>query len=92
MANRHTPEQREYIVRRLAAFYTPPDITAEFALRFPGVSCDDNDVLANDPTRFVVSPELFEAFKKERERVLLGSERGAVCRPDGPPDRLEPTG
>lgn len=69
-----TQEQKEFIVRKLAAFYPPSDVAAAFAAQFPSVRCDTNTVIANDPRRAVVSPELFMLFKAERERVLLDPE------------------
>lgn len=65
-----TQEQKEFIVRKLAAFYPPSDVAAAFAAQFPGVRCDTNTVVANDPRRAVVSPELFMLFRSERERLL----------------------
>jgi hypothetical protein len=72
MANSHTSAQRAFIVRRLAAFEPPRAIVLDFMALFPDTRCDENDVRALNPeTGALVSPELFELFKKERERVLL---------------------
>ena len=69
--NVHTLDQRLFIVRRLAAFEPPRAIVAAFCALFPDTACNENDVLANDPTTAIVPPELFAAFKAERERILL---------------------
>lgn len=71
MANAHTHSQREFIVRRLAAFEPPRAIVAQFRAIYRDTACDENDVLATDPETAVVSPELFVLFRTERERVLL---------------------
>lgn len=72
MANSHTSTQRAFIVRRLAAFEPPRAIVLDFMALFPDTRCDENDVRALNPeTGAIVSPELFDLFKKERERVLL---------------------
>lgn len=67
----HTMPQREFIVQRLAAFYAPKDIAAAFAIRWPDTACNENDVLANDPSLTIVPPEIFALFRSEREKVLL---------------------
>lgn len=64
-----TKEQREFIVRKLAAFYTPRDIAVQLSALF-GLRCNENDVTANDPTLNVVDPDLFMLFRSEREKVL----------------------
>ena len=66
----HTKAQKEFIVRRLAAFESPRDVAASFAARFPGVPCREQDVLATDPRGNVVDPELTTLFYEERKRVL----------------------
>jgi hypothetical protein len=65
-----TQEQQEFVVRQLAAFYTPRDIAIAFVARFPGVKFNENDVLGFDPRKNVLAPELFMLFRTERERVL----------------------
>ena len=70
MANAHTSAQKEFIVRRLGAFYTPKDIATAFRTQWPDTKCDENDVNATDPRLVVVSPDLHAAFYSERERVL----------------------
>lgn len=60
---------REFIVKKLAAFYTPRDIAAQLSAQF-GLKCNENDVLANDPRVSVVDPDLFMLFRKEREAIL----------------------
>ena len=69
-ANQLTNEHKEFIVRQLAAFYTPRDICQQVAAKYAGVKVNENDVLATDPRVSVVSPELFMLFRSERERVL----------------------
>lgn len=69
--NELTQAQREFIVRKLAAFEMPQAIAAALAAVFPGATCNENDILANDPRTAVVSPELHAMFLAERERVLL---------------------
>ena len=63
--------QKEFIVKKLAAFEPPRSISAALAAVFPGVSCNENDILAIDPETTVVTPELYALFLAERERVLL---------------------
>lgn len=65
-----TTEQKEFIVRKLAAFYTPRDIAQQLVAKFPGLKCNENDILANDPRVTVVPFELFTLYRTERERVL----------------------
>lgn len=69
--NELTQAQREFIVKKLAAFEPPQAIAAALAAVFPGASCNENDILANDPRTAVVSPELHAVYTAERERVLL---------------------
>lgn len=69
--NELTQPQREFIVKKLAAFEMPQAIAAAFAALFPGEKINENDILANDPRTTVVSPELHTLFLAERERVLL---------------------
>jgi hypothetical protein len=69
MAAELTPQHREFIVKRLAAFWPPRDICLQLVAQF-GVKCSENDVLANDPTTVIVPPELFMLFRSEREKVL----------------------
>lgn len=64
-----TGQHKEFIVKRLAAFYTPSVICQQLVAQF-GIKCNENDILANDPTTCVVSPELFMLFRAEREKVL----------------------
>lgn len=69
---KHTQPQREFIVRRLAAFEPIRAVVASFRAIFPDTACDENDVLAVNPEAgATVSPELFVLFREERERVLL---------------------
>lgn len=70
MAAVHTKDQREFIVRRLAAFDTPRDIAAAFAIRFKDTACAESDVLATDPRIVIVDPDLHTLFYTERARVL----------------------
>jgi hypothetical protein len=67
----HTATQKEFIVRKLAAFVPPRAISVAFAAVFTDTRCDENDILALDPGSAVVSPELYTLFLSERERVLL---------------------
>lgn len=69
--NELTQPQREFIVKKLAAFEMPQAIAAAFAALFPGAKINENDILANDPRTTVVSPELHALFLAERERVLM---------------------
>jgi hypothetical protein len=66
----HTKEQREFIVRRLAAFETPRDIAVAFAARFKDTACGEDDVLAVDPRIAIVDPDLHTLFRIEREKIL----------------------
>jgi hypothetical protein len=67
--NQLTTLHKEFIVKRLAAFYTPSVICQQLVSQF-GIKCNENDILANDPRSAVVTPELFMLFRAERERVL----------------------
>jgi hypothetical protein len=64
-----TKAHREFIVKKLAAFYTPRDIAAQISAQF-ALKCNENDILSNDPTVNVVDPDLFMLFRSEREKVL----------------------
>jgi hypothetical protein len=69
---KHTLPQREFIVRRLAAFEPPRAIVASFRALFPDTACDENDVLSVNPEAgALMVPDLFALFRAERERVLL---------------------
>ena len=71
MANRHTPAQCEFIVRKLAAFEPPRSIAHDFCALFPDTRCDENDVKRLDPAAgATLSFELFQLFTKAREAVL----------------------
>lgn len=67
----HTKLQREFIVRRLAAFEPPKVIAASFVAAYPDTVCTEQDVLATDPETQLVDPDLLTTFLAERERVLL---------------------
>lgn len=67
----HTQAQKEFIVRRLAAFEPPRAIVTSFVATFRDTACTENDVLAVDPATQAVAPELHALFLAERERVLL---------------------
>lgn len=69
--NELTQPQREFIVKKLAAFEPPQAIAAALAAVFPGAKVNENDILACDPRTTVVSPELHMVYMAERERVLL---------------------
>lgn len=69
--NVHTRAQREFIVRRLAAFETTKDIAVSFSIMFPDTACTENDVRACDPRIVILDPELHSLFKQERERILI---------------------
>lgn len=72
MANKHTATQKEFIVKRLAAFEPPRAIVAAFCAVFNDTKCGENDVLALDhESGAVLSPELHTLFLAARERVLL---------------------
>lgn len=69
--NELTQPQREFIVKKLAAFEPPQAIAAALAAVFPGAKVNENDILACDPRTTVVSPELHAVYVAERERVLM---------------------
>lgn len=66
-----TTEQKEFIVRKLAAFYTPRDIAQQLAAKWAGSKFNENDVLTNDPRINLLAPELHALYFVERERILL---------------------
>lgn len=68
--NSHTALQREFIVRRLAAFDQPREIATLFAAMFPDTACNENDVWATDPRITLVAPELHALFLSERARIV----------------------
>lgn len=75
MANVLSPTQREFIVRKLAAFDFPRAIVIDFAAQFPGSKCDENDVKRLDPVAgAILSPELHTVFVAAREYVYLNPE------------------
>lgn len=69
--NVHTQSQKEFIVRKIAAFDPPRAITAAFCAVYPDTACNENDVMALDPAVSVIAPDLYALFLSERERVLL---------------------
>jgi hypothetical protein len=74
-AANHTAPQREFIVRRLAAFRSPRAIVAEFARAYPGVYIHETEVEALDPMRFaVLPPDLAELYRTTRESILADPE------------------
>jgi hypothetical protein len=66
-----TSEQKEFIVRKLAAFYTPRDIAQQLAAKWTGTKFNENDILANDPRINLLAPEMHTLYSDERERILL---------------------
>jgi hypothetical protein len=66
----HTKEQREFIVRRLAGFESPPDIAESFVARWRTTACDLPDILALDPARNLIDPDLQALWQAERARVI----------------------
>lgn len=66
----HTKEQREFIVRRLGAFYTPRDICAAFMARWPDTKCSEADVAATDPRLVILDPDLHAAFNAARADIV----------------------
>lgn len=66
----HTPDQRAFIVARLAAFDNPQRVAALFARRYPDTLCSEADVYAADPRVSIVDPMLHALFISERARVL----------------------
>ena len=67
----HTMAQREFIALRLARFEPPQDIVTAFLAQWRDTACTLPDVAACDPAHgAVLAPETFEAFKRERERIL----------------------
>src|SRR5262245_37736347 len=72
MANVHSERQREFIVRKLAAFEPPRVIVLDFAAVFPDTKCDENDVRRLDrESGAILPPELHTLFVQTREQVLL---------------------
>ena len=72
MANVLTIEQKEFIVRKLAAFEGPRAIVIDFVAVFPDVKCDENDVRRLDPTAgAVLPPDLYMLFMQTREAAML---------------------
>lgn len=70
--NAHTLEQKQFIVRKLAAFEPPRAIVAAFTAVYRDTRCDENDVLALDQkSGALLSPDLFSLFLSERERIML---------------------
>lgn len=76
----HTREQRDFIVRRLAAFYTQEDIVAEFAILWDDTKCDALDVRECDPRFSVIDPDLFQLYTDERARFLENMDAAAPTR------------
>lgn len=70
MVNAHTVPQKEFIVRALAGFALPRDIITAFIARWSDTRCTDADIHALDPRFVVLDPDLYAAFRAERERVL----------------------
>lgn len=72
MTNVHTLAQKEFIVRKLAAFEPPRAIAIDFYALFPGTKCDENDVKRLDPTAgALLPPDLYALFMDTREAVML---------------------
>ncbi len=75
MAQKHTPEQRMFIVSRLADFYTSLEVVQQFRARFPDTDCQEPDVYACDPRVVLLSPELCELFERTRAAKLAALEK-----------------
>ena len=71
----HTKLQKEFIVKRLAAFANANDIILEFAKLFPGTVCTPADVAANNPRESIIDPDLHALFRSEREQNIIDPER-----------------
>lgn len=69
MANRHTRQQQEFIVRKLAALEPPREIVRNFMAVFTDTKCDENDVRRLDPSNVALPFDLFTIFSAERERI-----------------------
>lgn len=68
---KHSKEQREYIVRALAALVPAQDIAVRFMSQWTDTTCTIEDVDALDPKFGVIlPPELHAEFTATRERVL----------------------
>lgn len=65
----HTKEQRGFIIRRLAAHYTPAEIVAMFAVHWRDTRCEVADIAACDPRVTLLPPDEDAAFRAERKRI-----------------------
>lgn len=72
----HTPTQRQFIIRKLAAHYTLIEIVAQFKANWTDTDCTDSDVMACDP-RAASVPNFDEwtLFQTERAAELAELER-----------------
>lgn len=59
--------QREFIVRKLGALWTPRDILPMLQAAFPDIKCTEQDVLKNDPQVVMLEPELARIYEEELE-------------------------
>jgi len=75
----HTREQRDFIVRRLAAFYTPDDIIAQFTERWSN-RCTVNDIRACDLRYSLIDPDLEALYHAERALFLENMDLAAPTR------------
>lgn len=73
---KHTKEQREFIVRKLAAFWTPSETIAHFRTRWQDTACDEIDVTALDPDNgAIIGPDEHTTFVNVRNATRAEMER-----------------
>jgi hypothetical protein len=71
----HTSTQRQFIVRKLAEFFTPNEIIGQFRANWPDTDCDESDVDRCNPRVVVTSPDEFDLFNKTRADRKAENER-----------------
>lgn len=62
----HTPTQRQFIIRKLAEFYTANEIIGQFRANWSDTDCTEPDVAMCDPRVVVSSPDEFTLFQVSR--------------------------
>lgn len=70
---RHTQEQREFIIKRIGAFYTNTQICEAFKTRWLDTDCEPRDVAACSPANVLLGPDESVLFQAERERELAAA-------------------
>lgn len=74
-----TAEQKAFVIKRLAAFYAPSEIAADFLRQWRGMTAQTlvDAITGLDPVNIILGPDESALFHAERARVLDNMELAA---------------